>query len=106
MALMFDTEVILTAILANDTKNEGVSYQDIRKYCNALKEALVADGEYKCFYFGISKNELLHCVLDYPSQFHENSGRYYRGCLFKKRLFEYRNRKKINQILESVASNM
>ena len=106
MALILDPEVILTAILANDTKDEGVSYRDIRRYCDALEQALIADGEYKCFYFGISRNELSHCILDYPSQFHENSDRYYRGSLFKQRLFEYRNRKKINQILKSVACNM
>lgn len=37
MALVLDTEVILTAALQNDGSDNGVDYLDLRAYCNELK---------------------------------------------------------------------
>lgn len=102
MALMLDTEVVLTAVLARDNADEGVTYRDIRKYCNMLKAEIFDKTEHRCVSFEISADELSRCVRDYPRQFTECCHRYYRGSLFKKELFEYRNKKKINQIIESV----
>ena len=105
MTLMLDPEVILTAVLKYDTKNKGVTYRDVRKCCDTIKAMVFADSGIRCVSFGIDGDGLQRCARDYPKQFHECCGRYYRGILYKTDLFSYRNRKQINQIIESAAKN-
>ena len=90
MNLMLDTEVVLTEILAADKTREGVTYADIRGYCDA----------------GISKDELARCVKDYPDQFETRDDRYYQGFWYAPNFFKGRNNQKINSILEFAAHKM
>ena len=107
MSLALDTEVILTEILAANEAGDGVSYTDIRKFCNEVKCALFAEAEgVKCISFDISKNDLTKCVKVYPRQFRIFDGRYYRGSSYDPGLFKSRNEERVNEIMERVANSM
>ena len=85
MALFFSTPVILTyALLAKDPGNEGVTYQDIRQYCDRLKAAYFETrrDEHACLGFNISKDDLMRCVREYGTTFWHFDGRYYKGIFF------------------------
>ena len=106
MNLMLDTEVVLTEILAADKTREGVTYADIRGYCDAVKNELFLNGGYNTVHFGISKDELARCVKDYPDQFETRDDRYYQGFWYAPNFFKGRNNQKINSILEFAAHKM
>ena len=88
--MFFDTEVILLNVLKNDIKNEGVTYGDIRNYCDNLKQYLFENNKTNCVCFGISKNSLEDIVEKYPRIFRSYSGRYYKGVGYNPNLFDNR----------------
>lgn len=79
MSIVLDTEVILTSILTVGNAEEGVTYSDIRKYCDGVKGELLAKCGCCSVSFGISNDELTRCVKDYPGQFMVCGGKYRQG---------------------------
>ena len=104
MALTLDTEVVLTEILAADEASDGVSYTDIRTFCDETKCQLFEMGV-RCISFDISKGDLTKCVTKNPRQFRIFGDRYYRGCSYNPSLFKDRN-EVINKIMERIANGM
>lgn len=104
MALIFRTPVILTyALLAKDPGDEGITYQDIRQYCDRLKAAYFEtrkDG-HACLGFDISKDDLMRCVGEYEQQFWHFDGRYYKGVFFDPEAFS-REDAQMGGLLKSV----
>ena len=106
MALILDTEVILTEILKRDSNDEGVDYRTICRYCDRVTREVFANTNRTAVSYSFDANSLERCVIDYPEQFSKCCGRYYRGVFYNPKLFERRNSKRINKILDSVAQNM
>ncbi len=104
MALIFRTPVILTyALLAKDPGNEGITYQDIRQYCDSLKVAYFETRKDERAFsgFDISKDDLMRCVGEYEQQFWHFDGRYYKGIFFDPKAFS-REDAQMRGLLKSV----
>ena len=106
MALTLDTEVVLTRILAANEAGDGVSYTDIRTFCDEIKCQLFEMGGVRCISFDISKGDLTKCVTKNPRQFRIFGDRYYRSSSYDPNLFEDRNEERINEIMKRVANSM
>ncbi|MBR5419072.1 hypothetical protein IK110_02395 [Candidatus Saccharibacteria bacterium] len=106
MALMLDTEVILTAALQNDDSDNGVNYSDLRAYCDELKRIVFSQSGHKCVYFGVDKDSLQRCVRENPYQFSIRGDRYHQGIFYSPDRFAERNNKEVKQMIESAIANM
>lgn len=107
MSYYISSDVLLANLLfySPRAKKAGVSFNELKDYCNGIKEELLQTGycsKNDYISFNMSRNELKEDLRLYPDEFYEFQNRYY-GSDIRINSFKGRMGGIIDNVMEEVA---